>query len=190
MQSGAAGLLRSSRAPARFLVRSHGQVTLWNSGTSCMAGTSIYFGRESIVRRLQASVQRSGVIMVHFAPPCTTFSQARRPALRTRAHPAGLPTLATQHATQVHQANRLVAVTASVCLSLAALGVPFCIQTPQTSLFWHMPSIRRLLECEDVCTFRADMCQFGAPWRKFEVHDFGSLRMLRVARDVAQVHRR
>ena len=100
------------------------------------------------------------------APPCSSYSIARRPALRSTEYPLGLPTLNERDQLRVDAAN-WVTKCATLLLSLASrLGIPWVMENPQSSLIWKVPAVQQLsrrAHCEDTLLHQ---CQFGTPHKK------------------------
>ena len=103
-------------------------------------------------------------LMIHVAPPCSTFSRARDRGSRTRLRsldfPQGFPD--RQHA--VEEAN----VIARHALDLVEyvvrdLGGAASLEHPRSSYLWHFLDFDPALHFEDV-TFTA--CMFGASFMK------------------------
>jgi hypothetical protein len=102
---------------------------------------------------------------IWMAPPCTTFSVARRPALRSKSCALGFdesdPKVAVgnQHALQ----SLLIARVAR------AAGARFVIENPGSGYMRHLPEWLALLAEADVEEVYCNMCQFGAPFAKLTV---------------------
>ncbi|CAJ1378516.1 unnamed protein product [Effrenium voratum] len=113
----------------------------------------------------------------HLAPPCSTFSRARRGrrcpkagggwprALRCKEHPWGM-----QMAMSLKEQMHLKAGNSCLQASLRALRagrakrLPRGLEQPRSSLMWEIPELKE--EMADAIVVQADMCGFGARWRK------------------------
>ena len=100
--------------------------------------------------------------------PCTTFSCARKPALRTMAFLKGLPAqlAKSKEARQIKAGER----TLSTALWLAALTIRFSIaaifENPHSSLAWHDPRWARIRRHDSTSERVLDYCRFGCTYRK------------------------
>ena len=97
------------------------------------------------------------VFWVHLAPPCRTYSQARRRAkvLRTAAHPEGHgddPDLA--------EANELAKITFAFAEPL------FSVENPLSPLIWRLPAAERVARMRGVRMLEFEQCAYGGQHRK------------------------
>jgi hypothetical protein len=121
--------------------------------------------RDAVVRLKRAS----GVSPVgHFAPPCSTYSVARRPRLRSAAHPRGLPRgqLTADQKALVKYANKVTANVFKLMQGLAADGVPHCFEQPVSSMMLKDVAFRSWASRWGAQRVVVDHCQFGCPYRK------------------------
>ena len=100
------------------------------------------------------------------APPCTTYSIAQRPALRSKDHLVGKPGLDERGQQRVATADRLTKLLVDILVIAASLKIPWMIENPQTSLLWSMPWVSSLAKSDSVQTVVLDQCAFGVPWNK------------------------
>ena len=110
------------------------------------------------------SLLASGVcLMVHFAPPCSTFSRARcrssATRLRTAEFPQGLP----KRGWECHSANLVARHTLNLVEWLAKKGAAVSMENPESSWLWKYLDFDADLEPVDV-TISA--CLFGASYQK------------------------
>ena len=121
---------------------------------------------------LKDVLDRPGVVWVHWAPPCGTFSRAReirhpggpRP-LRDRNFVRGLPSLKDfRDRARVRAANSLVELMSSWCRHVSEKGVCWSIENPTNSLIWLFPGLSGLVAKSHVVTLHA--CMFGSTRRK------------------------
>ena len=106
-------------------------------------------------------IREEACVYVHFAPPCGTFSAARKrrlaPAvldrlasdgitppqiLRSEAFPMGLPNLRGLDAMKVHLANQLYSATNRLVKLALSLNIRVSIENPTNSLFKDGPNGR------------------------------------------------
>ena len=118
------------------------------------------------VRRLMKVIRKSGVIAVHLGTPCTTFSLARHPALRSASHPWGKPDLDPQSQVKVQQGNALARVSAMIMRVCISKGIPFTIENPQSSRIWLLEPFQKILAHPQVQSHTLHFCQYGTPWKK------------------------
>jgi hypothetical protein len=98
--------------------------------------------------------------------PCTTFSIARQPPLRSKVEPWGRSHLSDKDVSILEAANsmlRCFLVFLRVCIRLR---IPCVIENPATSRLFWIPQLRRLARHPHFRRFKFDQCAFGAPWRK------------------------
>jgi hypothetical protein len=101
------------------------------------------------------------VLYLHLGPPCTTFSLARKPALRGKRCPYGFEPSELKTFTGNKLYLRCLTLLRLQCLA----GHPGSLEHPATSLARYLPPML----CADgrwLETICLSMCQFGAPWRK------------------------
>ena len=83
--------------------------------------------------------------LVHMAPPCSSFSRARRPAIRAAGRwIRGLPSLSPQQVRRVREGNALAQAAISMCFACLAADVGFSLENPKTSLLWDLPEMVNL----------------------------------------------
>ena len=101
----------------------------------------------SRIFKLLSSGQCRGIMI---APVCTTYSIARRPALRSKQRPRGLKDLNQWEQDQVDYANRLVDRTVAILDRACLLSTPWIVENPLSSLLWSERAFKRLenmIEC-------------------------------------------
>ena len=67
---------------------------------------------------------------------------------------------------QIQDANHLVDNLISILDRAMALGIPWLVENPQSSLLWRERAFRRLATNTNVEKINTHMCGFRAPWRK------------------------
>ena len=100
------------------------------------------------------------------APPCTTFSQCRHPALRSHARPRGLVGLLGDAADQVRAANLLVDNMCCLLEDASRQRIPWIIENPWASILWSDRKIQKLAGDPSTSWCKLHMCAFGARWMK------------------------
>ena len=121
---------------------------------------------------LSKLIKGKAVRWLHAAPPCSTFSRARRSdaimkfkPIRSPEHPEGLGPPALRP-WRVLEANLLARRTASLCLAQARSGGAFSIENPENSLLWLLPSMLRLRAVPGARATVGDQCCFGGAYIK------------------------
>lgn len=105
---------------------------------------------------------------IHFAPPCSTYSRARRPAIRSSTHPNGVPAKQlTKHerAILAHANSVTKRCFESMC-ALSDMGCPVSLEQPSGSLMLKTKVFKRWAHCSGAVPVYADYCQYGMPYRK------------------------
>ena len=103
--------------------------------------------------------------MVHLGPPCSTFSRARLPSLRSNGHPWGIPGLSKKEKEIVNDGSLMCLVAVEVAKRCLEAGVGFSLENPATSMMWVFPPMQEFLEKAGVIVVTLDYCQFGEEWR-------------------------
>ena len=97
--------------------------------------------------------------------PCTTWSRARHPPLRTSSCLFGKPNLQEKEKVQVQIGNQTFLFTGRVVKAANAVWMPIVCENPVGSMAWiasPMAELRALASKEA----STDMCQFACRWRK------------------------
>ena len=99
----------------------------------------------------------------HISPPCTTFSAAAFPALRSRVLPRGFRPLdqKTRHGTLI-MALRALAILLK-CLLYCVMAT---LEQPRASIMAALDEWRRFLRMMDVGDYWTSSCAFGSPHQK------------------------
>ena len=102
------------------------------------------------------------------APPCRTFSLARRSdehgrvrAIRTAEKPEGDPTDA-----EAVKANLLANRCAALAIQQWKRGAFFSIENPLQSLMWNLKLFKRFAVLQYVRFVQIDQCAFGSEHKK------------------------
>ncbi|CAK0805297.1 unnamed protein product, partial [Prorocentrum cordatum] len=84
---------------------------------------------------------------VHMAPPCSSFSRARRPAIRAPGRwIRGLPGLSPPRVQRVREGGSLARAAISMCFPRLAACVGFSLENPSASMIWGLPEMAKLME--------------------------------------------
>ena len=127
--------------------------------------------------RLQAQVAKSGVTW--WAPECRTFSRARGkpvpgashwpPALRSTAHPYGLPGLNQPHRAtdraKVETGNLIMMITFADATAAARRGQGVAIENPANSFMWILPETMALAALPGMTVIEFMNCMFDGGMR-------------------------
>ena len=100
--------------------------------------------------------------------PCTTWSTARWPPLRSRLHLLGLPAcLAVERdRRQIQLGNSTLRSALTISRACVKHIVPMVLENPHSSLAWQHPQMQRIIQHNAAAEYVVDYCQFGCPWRK------------------------
>lgn len=105
--------------------------------------------------------------MLHFAPPCATWSRARIPRLRTEGRwIEGVPLLKMAAQRQLELGTQLARATVLLVREAIAAGVGFSIENPLTSLLFRWPPMQEIMSMPGIYVVDLDYCRYGTPWRK------------------------
>ena len=106
--------------------------------------------------------------VVHFAPPCCTYSAARYPKIRTKDYPHGLPAnvLNPLEKKTLAYANRVTKNTCRIMTFLSELGIPVHFEQPHGSLMQRERCFRGWVASSGAAKCVVDYCCFGVPYRK------------------------
>eukprot|EP00972_Heterocapsa_arctica_P026671 3926262-Heterocapsa_arctica.AAC.1 len=108
-------------------------------------------------------VRERRVWMVHVGPPCTTFSIARKPALRSKERPLGFTPLEEK----TIEGNVLLYRCLLILLAVWLEGFgPGSFEHPDSAFSWSLPVVGNLFSKRGCGIIRLAMCAFGAPYRK------------------------
>ena len=106
--------------------------------------------------------------MVHGAPPCRTFSRARKVdkfcetrVFRTSEQPQG-----TGDVPEVVQANEVATKFARLRRAQHRAGGWFSLENPESSYMWELPSVASLVRIPGVTLQSGDQCMLGGMYRK------------------------
>ena len=102
-------------------------------------------------------IRRGQVRFVHLAPPCLSFSRARRCSTRTAAVPEGDGTDPVET-----EGNAHAAFARQVCITCLAASVDFSLEHPRLSFLWWLRSFKALALLPNVRYVDLDQCTFGA----------------------------
>jgi hypothetical protein len=162
--AGAAGLTRA--------VAAQGCVTMDPVETrlgDSHAMTSTDIADDAVFARIKKEIRQGKVRWLHAAPPCRTFTKARRtdrfgsaPVLRSSEVPEGEPEVELQ----VANANELMRRTAVLAKACIRAGAWFSIENPERSYAWDFSPIKSLAELPGVLKFIGSQCVFGCEYRK------------------------
>lgn len=115
---------------------------------------------------LKSLLKQERLLGVHLAPPCTTWSIARHPMVRSRKWLWGLPHLAGKARAQVLSANRVIKNVLTLIDWLIVNNVPCSVENPQSSRLFLLPFFRLHIAAERLKPVVCHFCQFGEAWRK------------------------
>jgi hypothetical protein len=120
----------------------------------------------AVVRLLCMWIDRGWIGAIWFGTPCTTWSIACRPAIRSTSHLWGLPDIPPHRVPSLELGNATVRVTGRILRRALRRRTPCFLENPDTSLLWLAPPIAEALRHPACTVQRCTMCGFGARWRK------------------------
>ena len=117
---------------------------------------------KTVLARVVDRLERD-VFWVHMAPPCRTFSRARKRAkvLRSAVRPEG-----DGNDPDLAEANELAAITFAVAERAVHCGAFFSVENPLSSLMWRLPAAVRVAGMRGVQLLEFEQCAFGGQHRK------------------------
>ena len=119
-----------------------------------------------VVQYIKRLIDNNVVGGIMFETPCSSWSNACRPMIRSRSHIWGFDNLTSTQRSKVHLGNLTLRRTIYLIKACIAARVPVCLENPQSSLMWHAPGMNALLRSPSAHTHTVCMCAYGARWRK------------------------
>ena len=116
--------------------------------------------------RLFADIRGGAYWFVHLGPPCSSFSRARLPRVRTLQHINGLPNLSVEAQKFVDDGTHMMLVAVEICHWCHQCGVHFSLENPDSSLMFLHPAMLKLKAEVKAFDVQLDYCAFGEAWRK------------------------
>ena len=100
--------------------------------------------------------------------PCSTWSRARWPPLRTSEQLRGTPAALQDSRTSqlLEQGNLTQRFACRISKLCAKTRVPLILENPSSSMAWSMANMQRVLQDQHTCSIVLDYCQYGTQWRK------------------------
>ena len=100
--------------------------------------------------------------------PCTTWSIARRPALRSREHLGGLPHMLTRERERqiIGIGTRTLQATLRFADACRQQLTPLILENPHSSLAWQWPRMMQACRAPEATCVVTDYCQFKTRWRR------------------------
>ena len=120
--------------------------------------------RIACAQELVGWIRRKIVHGVMVAFPCTTWSRARWPALRTSEYLLGKPHLNESERAQVELGNKTFGFTCRIVKAAISSLTPCLCENPVASMAWSALPMKDLV-LQGVA-MNTDFCQYGARWRK------------------------
>ena len=120
---------------------------------------------DDLRRRLEWLVVAGAFRSIGAQPPCSSFSTAVTPPVRSSAYPGGYPWLSEGIRRKVREGNSHSAWVLHLVM-LRPECCSFWVENPFASWLWKNRPWRRFRLKESVCEWKFDQCRFGTPWRK------------------------
>ena len=123
---------------------------------------------ETVVQFVLKQVRSRSVSAAWIAFPCSTWSNTRRPLIRSSVYLNGTPEALVQPELrrQLHAGDLTLSAAIRIGNACWRARVPAVLENPQTSLAWQHGKFKWLRQQLDVCEVVTDQCGFGTPWRK------------------------
>ena len=105
--------------------------------------------------------------LVHFAPPCSTFSTImflNKWSSRTVEYPLGGGKNRATDPREI-EANKILDCCCRLAKICDAFSIPWTWENPARSLMWKTPQLLSLLATNHT-TAHVDWCAYGLPWKK------------------------
>ena len=121
-----------------------------------------------VVRGLKHDILRDKILAAMLAPTCRSWSLPYNATkfARSSEHPWGRPDLEESTAATVADDNALMTSCLGIIHALQRRGVPWALEHPLGSRFWHTSEVAALLAQRGVRLVELDQCQYGTIWRK------------------------
>ena len=158
-------------------------------GHRVVAVDKLFGGREHDLARAEVAAAilarvRSGEFdAVFMGTPCSSFSVAHAPQLRSRRRPEGVEAVPPEWAAYLAKHNRLADWSAEVAVAALGAGAAFAIENPADrgerdspafwgkfadhAPIWQLPSFRKLAQRLGVTRYTFPQCAFGAEVQKW-----------------------
>ena len=111
----------------------------WVEPWEITQGPRYDLGDLSNLGRLFVDLARCIYWLVHLAPPCSAWSRARVPRLRSAAEPWGLSGLSAAERELADDGTYLMMIAVEVMLECVRREVPFSMENPASSMCWQSP---------------------------------------------------
>ena len=119
-----------------------------------------------VVKVVLQWVSSNRVCGIWLGTPCTTWSVACKPAVRSKTHLYELPDIPAHRIRSVELGNKTLATTTAVITHCIRYHTPCMLERPDSSMLWHTAEIQSLLAHRTAVQQRFCMCSFGTAWRK------------------------
>ncbi len=139
----------------------------WSSATFDMANDeSQNILNDAVFLDLIQSVVDGRYGALHLGVPCTTWTRARRPALRTESFLFGVPNFPARSRRQLEEGSE-IARRSLVLLNLASSqGLWVSLESPLTSLLWLHPGYRLWQSDWSISCATVHYCAWGSLFKK------------------------
>ena len=129
-------------------------------------GTGFDLRRAEVQERYLERIANGWYCYVALGPPCSSFSSARCPAVRSNDHPFGKPHLSPTDEQKVSEGNQLAIFSYCVLMLCLQFGIAASLEQPAGSWLWKLPQFISLLALAGVSLVLFPFCAFDTPWRK------------------------
>ena len=111
-------------------------------------------------------VRRGEVWWIHMGPPCSTFSMARLPRLRTTRFPWEVPGLKPDKKLLVRAGTLMCLVALEIAALCLKHNVAFTWENPHSSMMWNFPPVSAFMKDPRTTSFVITYCGYGTSWKK------------------------
>ena len=134
-----------------------------------LRGDGTDLSNDTVLREIIGLIRGGQVRWLHLAPPCRTFSRARRTdrfgavqPLRSSQFPGGIPPISEE----VLEANHLMKTAARLSKACIRAGAWFSVENPARSFAWSFGPMAALSALPGVFSYVGAQCRFGCEYRK------------------------
>ena len=118
----------------------------------------------SIVAGLMSRVRRGEFWWIRMGPPCSTFSMARFPRLRTTRFPWGVPGLKADKKLLARAGTLMCPVALEIAVLCLKHNVAFTWGNPHSSMMWNFPPVAAFMMDPRLTRFVITYCGYGTSW--------------------------
>ena len=131
------------------------------------AGLSQDLAHPPLRRKIEWLLKSGAFLGVGAGPPCSSFSTAVTPPVRSSDEPYGKASASEKMKIKIREGNDHALWVLNVIQMCIDEGLGFWIENPATSWLFKLPEWQAWIAGgQEVGFWTVDYCRFGAPWRK------------------------